>query len=405
MSNNFVGRTNEQQLYKKFLTRETPWVMVITGPIGSGKSRLLRRLSEQPTSNILVVKLDFTAETLRTDPLTLLRDLADQVKDSCSSREFDEFRNALKEGRHKLLNSKSSRITRISQNLRLGDAAKAEGVKLDIAAAEDISWQDIYHQVRGMVTEAFYALMNTFSSNQLVIMLDAYEWLSEPAGLEVGQWVMNELIPGLHRRMRRKNRQCFFVMASRVEPQLDVIDEQDILYLDLPMLDEDAVDEYLEHKGMQGPKLRKRVFNITHGHALSVSIIGIICEEQQEKPLSEDDFPALQEEFNERASLRFVNERILERLDWPYRELTRYGILLRSFNLPLLQVVFHDLRSEQGELLSEQEGLEWFDKLIRYPYIESQGNYRYAFHELLREVQAEKLQRGEAEKERWKFYH
>jgi hypothetical protein len=387
----FVGRKDEQQLYKKFLIRETPWVMVITGPIGSGKSRLLRRLSEQTISNILVVELDFTAETLRTDPLTLVRDIADLVKDFCNSREFDEFRNALEEGRRALLQHKSKKI---NQSIKMGNKAKMKGTKFNIVTGEDI-----YHQVREMVTEAFYALIDTFKLNQLVIMLDTCERLSEPEGSEVGQWVMNELVLGLHRRMQRKHRWCSVVMASRVQPQLDAIDEQDLLYHDLPMLDKEAVDEYLEHKGMQDPKLRERVFSITHGHALSVSIIGTICEELQKQgktSLSEDDFPALQEEFNERASIKFVNERILQRLNTPYRELTHYGVLLRSFDLPLLQAVF-------SEWLSEEKALERFDQLIRYPYIESLGNYRYAFHELLREVLAEYI--FAQERKKWQTYH
>lgn len=391
----FVGRTYEQQLYKKFLIREPPWVMVITGPIGSGKSRLLRRLFEQTTtSNILVVKLDFTAETLRTDPLTLLRDLADQVKDSCNSREFDEFRNALKEGRHKLLNSKSSRITRISQTLRLGDAAKAEGVKLDIGAAEDISWQDIYHQVRGMVTEAFYALMNTFSPNQLVIMLDAYEWLSEPAGLEVAQWVMNELIPGLHIRMGQKHRRCSVIIASRVQLQLDTIDDQDLYYHNLPMLDKAEVNRYLENIGMENPEMRERVYEITQGNALCVSIIGNLWQQPGEKP---SDLSVLQENFNKRVLNKFIDDRILKRLNWPFKELTRYGVLLRSFDLPLLRAVF-------PEWLSEEEALERFDRLIHYPYIdELPKKRRWAFYALLRVILVEHIFSQEPEK--WQDYH
>ena len=40
----FVGREREQDLYRQFLTWTTPWVMVITGKPGIGKSTLLQRL-------------------------------------------------------------------------------------------------------------------------------------------------------------------------------------------------------------------------------------------------------------------------------------------------------------------------------------------------------------------------
>ncbi len=407
----FVGREKEQQLYKEFLTRETPWVLIITGLAGIGKSTLLDHLDEY-TRNILdmwVIPLNFDEGPLRTDKLQLLETLAEEVEPYCNTQQISAFKDVLKQERDLLeqlgipTNLEKQEGSDDSQHETQPHTREVEEV-----AAHEIrkAKQEIRHQVRELITEAFYALMDTFEPNQLVIMLDTCEWFNEPEGVEVGQWVMNELIPDLHRRMRRKHRQCFVVIASRVQLQLDVLDDQDIYYLDLPMLDKEAVDAYLKLMGMEKPEIHQRVFDITHGHALSVSIIGTICQELQKQgkePLSEKDFPALQEKFNERASIKFVNERILERLDWPYRELTRYGVLLRTFNLPLLQAVFHDLRSEQGELLSEQEGPKWFDKLIRYPYIESLGNYRYAFHELLREVQAEKLQNEGPEK--WNFYH
>src|SRR5260370_14473022 len=94
---------------------------------------------------------------------------------------------------------------------------------------------------------------------------------------------------------------------------------------------------------MDDPKLRQRIYDITHGHALSVSIIGTICQEQGEKSLTEEDFPLLQKEFTGKASIQFVDERILSRRESPYRDLTRYGVLLRTFNLPLLQARFVDL--------------------------------------------------------------
>ena len=74
------------------------------------------------------------------------------------------------------------------------------------------------------------------------------------------------------------------------------------------------------------------------------------------------DLPKLQEEFNERAWIDFIQERLDKRLQPPFRELTHYGALLRSFNLPLLQAVF-------PELLPEPEAFDRFQQFIGYPYI------------------------------------
>src|SRR5258708_18492876 len=92
------------------------------------------------------------------------------------------------------------------------------------------------------------------------------------------------------------------------------------------------------------------------------------------------------QEFSEIALMRFTNERVLRQLKPPFKELTQYGVLLRSFDLPLLRTVF-------PELLPEPEALERFNQLIRYPFIESRGTYPYAFHELLREALPEGTQK------------
>ena len=233
------------------------------------------------------------------------------------------------------------------------------------------------------------------------MLLDTCERLNELEGeglSEVGQWVMNELVPGLHSRARHKYRRCYFVLASRLRPALEAIDEQeDVKQLALPMLEQPFVEQYLERIGMQDAALRKQVYILTHGHALCVSIIGSLWQERGAQPFTLADLPLLSERFNERALLRFIGERVLDkRLKSPYRELTRYGALLRSFNLPLLQAVFPDL-------LSKTNALDQLRRLIQYPYIESRGNYSYAFHDLLREIQAEEIRVQEPQK--WLDYH
>jgi hypothetical protein len=76
--------------------------------------------------------------------------------------------------------------------------------------------------------------------------------------------------------------------------------------------------------------------------------------------------------------------------------LTRYGVLLRHFNLPLLKAVFQ-------EWLPEPEASSLFNQLIRYPHVESQGNFYYVFHKLLREILAGYIRVQEPEK--WRKYH
>ena len=395
LQNIFVGREHEQQLYHDFLTYDAPWVLIITGFGGIGKSTLLEHLAKHTSSSTCTCKLDFNETVLRTEPLIILQRLAQQIRLYGNARQFNAFEQAL----HRDLDQ-VEQIRKIKLPSYTGDDANIQEAHPDYLE-DDAATKEIGRQMRELSTESFYDLLNAFHLNQLVLMLDTCEWFNEPEGWEVGQWVFNELIPELRNRLWQNGQRCSVVIVSRVKPQLERIDKQDQQYLPLSMLSEKAVYEYLERAGMHDPKLCQRIYDITHGHALSVSIIGTICQEQGEKSLTEEDFPLLQKEFTEKASMQFVDERILSRLESPYRELTRYGVLLRTFNLPLLQAVFFDINMLKGP-----DAPSIFDHLIRYPYIESRGNNNYAFHELLREVIGEKVQQQDGpEKARWKIYH
>lgn len=391
----FVGREDEQQLYQDFLAQDTPWVLIITGLGGIGKSTLLEHLAQNTTSSISVCKLDFNEAALRTEPLLILQSLAQQMRQYSDVQQIHAFEDTIRQDLDQL-----EQIRKIKIPAANGNGASPQPGQ-PAAIEDDAATKEIGRQMREQATESCYELIDGLHLDQLVLMLDTCEWLNEPEGWEVGQWVFNELLPEFHSRLRLNDQRFSVVLVSRVKPQLARIDRQDQQYLPLSMLSQKAVFEYLARAGMHDPALCQRVYDITHGHALSVSIIGAICQEQGEKSLTEEDFPLLQKEFTEKASMQFVDERILSRLASPYRELTRYGVLLRSFNLPLLQAVFFDIEALKGP---GAPGI--FDHLIRYPYIEPRGNNYYAFHELLREVIAEQVQRQDGpEKERWKSYH
>ncbi len=386
--NTFVGRDYEQTLYKEFLSKETPWLLLITGLAGIGKTTLLEKFRTLTPFDIQVVSLDFDKEPLLyADPLKLLEDLAQLTKSFCDQQESAEFVETLKQGRTQIeeLDQQTSPIIHDSERASVQVLQKVRHLRSAL--------QEVRHQVRELAAEAFFTQLDTYKQKQLVIMLDTCELLYEPEGWEVGQWMMNEFLPTLNVRMYQR---CFVVMASRVPLQSETIDKQDQQYLALSMLDRPAVDQYLETLGMHDPQLRQRVYEITHGHALSISIISTFWQEMGEKVLGDGDISVLEAEFDDRASVEFINDRILNRLNDPFKELTHYAVLLRNFNLPLLKAVF-------PELLPEQLASNLFDQFIHFPYIEAKGNYRYGFHELIREVLAKNTQKDHPVE--WKRYH
>jgi len=227
---------------------------------GIGKTTLLHVLKdftprESMLSDTSVVMVDFAQEKYRKYPLTVIEKLANDTLLDCNTQLINQ------ELRHNLQHN-------FDQLTQLAD----KRAKTSINESEDRALQEIYHQMRELATQELYLQLDTFKLRRLVIMLDTCEWLNEPEGIEVGQWVLNELIPGIHTHMQQQGRQCSVLFASRVQPKLDVIAGQEQRRLTLPMLDKQAVDQYLAHVGMQDSSLRQYIFEITHGHALSISL-------------------------------------------------------------------------------------------------------------------------------------
>jgi hypothetical protein len=189
----FVGRERERRVYREMLAQSSPWVMVVTGQGGLGKSALLRYLAEQTPQEICVATLNFAASGLRFDALTILQELSGQIAFECDPAQVTAFEQSLNAGREKL----SRLVEQMSQNIIVGDAASLQGASLNMGINAEALREQL-RQVREMVTTAFYNQLATFKPARLVLLLDTCEWISEGDGLEMGRWVMNDLLPGMH---------------------------------------------------------------------------------------------------------------------------------------------------------------------------------------------------------------
>src|SRR5260370_18119818 len=165
----------------------------------------------------------------------------------------------------------------------------------------------------------------------------------------------------------------------------------------LKVRDRAGVNQYPKGMEVNDPVIQDYIDNMTYGHPHSIAIISDIWEENWDRPLSAADLPRLRGLFYERAIEDIVDKDVLKRLlKSPLDALTRYGVLLRRFNLPLLQAVFQ-------EWLPEQEAGNRFSQLIRYPHIEPLGDFNYVFHKLLCDILAGYIQLQDPEK--WRRYH
>jgi hypothetical protein len=384
----------EQKMYQEFLAEETPWVLVVTGMGGSGKSMLLDCLRKQTPDDTFMVTLNFKSFLIGPDPLNviyplrILGEFARQVETHCEEQQINIFKKTLEHNLNLLTQTPPQMIQMIYAN-----QAQVSGPRFDMSGFDIL--RDIRYGMRALVTEAFYAQMHTFNLPRLVIMLDNCELLHEAHSLVVGQWIMNELLPELHTRMAPKCR-CYVVMADSVPLQPGVIDRQHQKLHDQLALDPTEIEQCLRSIGVQGQDhtLIQSIFDITYGHRFCVSII---CDLWQRRSLL--SFDELTIPFQKQVLEEVIYDRIINRLPSPFRELTRYGVLLRSFNFSLLRAVFSHL-----ELNPDQ-----FDQFTRlYPHIifvgnYLVGNYRHACHDLLRSVLAEVIWQNDHDA--WQLYH
>jgi len=382
--------------------------LAITGLGGSGKSTLLSYLKEQTLSDHLVIKHNFASEARRIDfstrkpfsidPLTVLETFADQVRYRCDLQAYNAFRDVIAKSRMQLAEQR----TQIIQSVRVGNESILEGGRFQISIDEvEEAVRKAHYQVRELSASAFYLLLDTFTADDLVILLDTCEWLSEPVNWEVGSWIINEFILMLHERLAQKHKQCHIVFSSSIQLQLKNIPEQDLLELELGQLDREAIEQYLENIGVRNPELRQRIYEITYGNATCVSIIGHLWQELKEKPVNLAELSEFRRRFNELAVKYFIDKHILDdRLKSPFDDLTRYSVLLRSFTRPLLKMVFSERKELQD---AHTRSAFYFTQFVNYLYINQLGNYRYALHDLLREVLAESIRIQEPEK--WEYYH
>lgn len=396
----FVGRQRELQRYQEFLAREIPWVLIIRGLGGSGKSTFLSELEKQKLPDTCIVMLDFAQKTLREDYLKFLEEVSRQVAPYCEPERIVEFKQSIIDGRTIIASraaGNNTTIGEINQGITAGTSTAIHDADLKIEVGE-AQIQEARRQVRETAREKLYAQMRTFSLKRLVIRLDTCEWLNEEtAEAEAARWAGTELMKGLRSRMQQQGKSCYVVMTSRVPLQLEGINETEIEQWKLKMLQREEVNLYLEDIEIQDPLIQDYIYNMTYGHPHSVAIVHDICEEHWDRPLSAADLPTLKGLFYERALQDVIDKDILKRLmKSPLDVLTRYGVVLRRFNLPLLQAVFQ-------EWLPESEASNRFNQLVRYPHVEPLGDFNYVFHKLLREILAGYIQAQEPEK--WRRYH
>jgi tetratricopeptide (TPR) repeat protein len=381
----FVGRESERRAYHLFLTLEDgPWLLLISGQSGNGKSSLLQQLKAETASPFQARLLDFNATQLQGNILHLAAEISQALRPITPASDFQEFWQEYKQGRDRLTQMPST----LSQQVHAEAGASVQHVPLSINVNDTMN--QVRREVADQITLALLQLASTAQATPIVLLLDTCERLEEPAGQEVRAWLFRDLLPPLRERLGGRLR----VVAAGRERLSTSYAAGETHHLPLGLLSAVELDGYLQHLGMQDAALRQAVYGMTRGHPLCVTFVTEVWQKSGQHAFTSADLPTFQGQFSERAITEWVTERILDRMQPTYRDLVKYGVLLRSFDLPLLRAVF-------PELLDAQDAV--FQQLIRYSFIYRLASGRYAFHGLLRQVLAGHIRSQLSEQ--WQLYH
>ena len=402
----FVKRDTEQQFCLELLAKDNPWILHLSGIGGNGKSVFLEELGDHlREAHVGVSSLNLALQSIRSDPLSVLNQLSEDVALDCSETTVDNFEQELARGRAETLQASSTIL--IYQQLIVSAGASAQDNSQDLTIIDEAKKKR--EIARAMVVKAFYKQLSSMNLEHLVIMLDSYERFSEmenrePESLEVRDWLINELIPEIRKRLHAQQKRFSLIIASSIPLDFQNMPWQPQIY-NLDKLDRVGVDTHFEQLGILDPQLRKDIYDrMTYGHACCIGIVSQILQEHQSSNAL--TFVELENLFKPRAFSSFVAKYIKrepapneDREEHPHKKFhtfIHYSVLLRRFNLPLLQAVFSNLFADATIPLL-------FQKLTYYPFVQPKDNSCYTYIDLVREIVCEYVQTQEPEN--WLLYH
>jgi hypothetical protein len=105
--------------YQRSRGLTTPWVWLIIGQGGIGKSRLLDQLFTETPQEMLVVRLKFAMSNMRGEPLSVLEEMLWQVEAPVDADQMRLYQQAFAEGKAKLEQPASD----IRQDVHLAESA------------------------------------------------------------------------------------------------------------------------------------------------------------------------------------------------------------------------------------------------------------------------------------------
>lgn len=376
----FVGRDAELRLYEQLLAGQGFWLLLISGQSGNGKSELLLQFQGKPGEGHVSL-LDFENSHIQENALTVAEVLGDSLAPVVDARSLAQFRQTCQWGRTTIAQAQ------IQSNMDLTAGAGSRMKDIIMTMDTGGALKEKRREVLALVTTALLDLAGKARKKRLIFLFDTFERLDQPRSEEVRNWLQGFLLR-LHDRLGGK---AGAVIAGR-EGLEALFPRHGTVSRRLGTLSFEELDRSLQGIGMRDAAVRRAIYEMTRGHPFCANMVAQVWQNQ---PSITGDLNKFQGEFNELAVTRWVLDRVLKHMLAPYDDLTRYGVILRSFDLPLLRHVFPELLTDPSD--------KDFRHLIGYAFTLRLVDGRYTFHDLLRQVQGDAVRRELPDK--WNTYH
>jgi hypothetical protein len=386
--------------------------MIITGMECVGKSTLLQKSKNEYLQDIPSFYKDFGFYNNFTggeyqavgECINILEGLVHTIAKYCDEQKVKDFEELLEDVRTSIVKFDFKPHT-IIQTLQANNADVSQ-VNMAIQSLD----QGLSINIDRLKTSLRH-LLRTFKQDQLVILLDNFEWLNRYDKLytskiqSTDQWVINTLLPELYEYL--KPHRLLVIITCRVKPNLEAIKQNYVDYiLHLQLFDQSEVEDYLVQEGIS-TNLLEDIRSFTRGHPFCLYLFCKVFRERQQGIIYDDDnfLERIEERipiaFYDEAWREFISKRVLEHLPRHLRDLLRYGSIAEAFSLPLLRFVFEDLFIMHNR--KDHEIRDDFDAFVQYPCIirleqRRDDQQTHTIHALLRSVICKYLEKQELDR-------
>lgn len=358
----FVGRLDEIQTFENLIEPgSTRWVMLVSGPSGTGKSLLIDWLFEKCCREVRHARVQLTPNTTPWDFLRLLAVQLGREYAKALGEKLDELERAERQAVQinvaptmKMEGKLAGRISGATQTsnttVHLGSVAEIEQLERE-----------------GRRLDAFVKVLEPLGLDSWVLFVDEAEHLKER-----GQFT-RFLLDRLVRRLRSHFPGFRLYLSGQALPDRASFPRHECVNFELGTLKPSEAALFLERAGITDEAVKTKLIQLTSAYPL---LLGMIIEGPglDASDLNQLDGRKLTDRLDPRAVTAWIYDRIIDRLPESIRPIAVDLSLFDWFDLTILRASF-------GIELEDAV----FRDLIRRSFVKQIGAGQWRCHDIVRQ--------------------